>query len=192
MNKKLVIFEDESNNEPVAAMISGPGDDPVADFEAACADARKDVCTEFNYNIPKKYLKPRKITLKILDTVIRPIEIIGSNPVSLCQCRECSAYEEGNCFRYGGTVDGFATLDVIDCIHGTCGVNLIYDDECVSYIFINTDLTPYETAKYIYEVTDEELSIIKEDIKDYFNDRNDGTTFENSDPDLWNFKEDAG
>lgn len=190
MEKKLAIFTAEGTGEPLAFWMRCEDGDFATRFRTACETAVKAGWKGSNTAIPAKYLKAAGLSMRPVESMVFRYDEIGDSPVSLCACRQCSAYEEGNCFRYGGTVDGFATsddLEVRECIHGTGGVRLEYDGAKVSDILIDTGLDPAEAVKYILGSGDEELASLKEEIEGFLRDEVPKGPLES----LWEFRADG-
>ena len=186
--KKTIAFISEHTEEPIVFELSAPDTEKniVSLFEKACDEAAQDGFRDFNYKVPKKYLSAFGLKLKRLRVSSIDIEKVGfwCMQVTPCACRQCSAYEEGNCFRYGGTVDGFSIGD--DCLHGTGGYKLFYGDSKVSGIIFETKLEPDEAVEYILNSDEEPLEELKEDILKFLDDEG----IDTPEKELWNFEED--
>lgn len=166
--EKIVVFNDESGRIIVRKLVSGV-DDPVAAFLRACKKADADGVLVWNYDVPVKYLRAEGVKMTGLDVSILGIERLGENslPVRLCRCNQCSAYEEGNCFRYGGTVDGFQTGVDCDCIHGTSGCFLTHNGKDVVTVPFETEMEPEAVVEYLKTATEPEVECLKEELNDY-------------------------
>lgn len=190
--KKVVVFTNEAGWDPVVVEMRTRGNtDPYEAFEKACQKASADDVRVMNYQIPGKYAKEVGLTIVPFETIsVASRDLRPENPVfSLCCCSNCSAYEEGHCFKYGGLVDGFANAVDCDCIHGTCGKKLLYDGmEVIEYPF-ETTMTPQETARFLINTDDEELEVLKVDIKDFLENILDENGFINETK--WSFGEDC-
>lgn len=187
--KKLVTFVTEGVVEPTTYELEGPVDDLLGAFREAVEDAAKDGFRGFNYDLPERYLAARGLTLKALDVEYEPISLVGQDLtlVTPCACRDCSSYEEGSCYRYGGFVDGFSTS--CDRLHGTGdGKSLSYGDEVFSGTIFRTDLDPAEAAKYVLESGEPALDDLKAEILEFFEEEG----IDDPDENEWSFEEDMG
>ena len=187
MNTKIISFETIGyKNEPQIYKLTGKSEDIIRLFKKACEKAAKDGFRGFNYEIPKKYLQSYDLKMERIDTETVDMEYLGEDNmlVKLCTCSQCSAYEEGSCYKYGGIVDGFSTGD--DCLHGTGGYRLNYDGSSVSDIIFETELTPEEAVSYIMKSNEPDLEDLKSEIIEFFED--DG--IDSAEKNLWSFEED--
>ena len=186
--KKIVVFTSPCplDNEPIIYEISADEKNVVSIFKRACEEAENDGFRGYNYELPEKYLTAFGLKMRRIKAAQLDIEQIGYDcmEVTPCTCNQCSAYEEGHCFRYGGIVDGFAIGN--DCLHGTNGYKLFYDDSIVSGVIFETKLEPAEAVNYILNSDEEPLEELKEDILKFLDDEG----IDTPEKDLWNFEED--
>lgn len=183
--KKIIVFN-RNGEFSVCAMQCKDGEFRKR-LEKAAEEAACDGYVGLTDDIPDKYLKKAGLKKVPVDFIEIDVDAIDSRKVSLCMCRNCSAYEEGACFHYGGHVDGFSTE--CDRIHGTGGYTLAYDKDGVSEIPFYTELDPKEAVSYILDVSDEdELSRIRNDIRDFLDENFDDDA--DVDENLWEYNND--
>ena len=185
MDKTLIIFTGKDANDPVAAYVY-PADKNINIYESfmrACCKASDDHWKGFNYELPEKYLKAEGLSMEVVPSETIALDYIGTGKVQLCECRECSAYEDGSCSKYGGLVDGFSTGD--DCLHGTGGFTLVYDDETVSEYIFRTDLSPKAAVDFILSAEeDDEIEPLKDDLQEFIDSFDDPSDIDDT---LWDY-----
>lgn len=106
----------------------------------------------------------------------------------IARCRHCNSFEEGSCYRYGGTCNPDAAN--LDCLHGDCIAVLSSEEKpgagvCIELDDICDEETLEEVREQIPEITKALRECEEEDIREIFS----GFSEEElEDPDGWDIR----
>lgn len=163
MNQKIVVFEDYGNRS--TQLFAAPDGTDIEDaLMKAVGYAAEAGETCLRSELPEKYLTKAGLTRIDIEVVRFGDGNIGLTPSEQAgifrpECRYCDAFEEGTCWKYGGTCD---PSDEEDCLRCNEKTTLTYEEDPVqSFIITGDPLMPVEVA----EITKDEYEDIKEIIE---------------------------
>lgn len=168
MQEKIYMIKDYAKTK-ILYLMAEDGVDMDARLEEAKQLAISDGVKGMFHEIPKKYLEkvglyPKEIPVVYCPDTVLAVSKMEKAGIHFAECRDCDAFEEGSCYRYGGICNPSTEND---CCHGYNIYELSYEDieyEFRRILYIdNENPNAEETAKIIQEEIPEVKEILESD-----------------------------